>query len=105
MDTVGLSVETVDVNPVLLQSGGRREYDFSVGFSEAGVEGGARRVRVREADLPDWARRSFVDAAEVEAAAEITAVELAAKEDSVGGETAAAAALDTVKPPLAPSRL
>ena len=105
MDTVGLSAATVDINPVLLQSGGRRGYEFSVGFSEAGVEGGARRARVREADLPDWARRSFVDAAEVEAAAEITAVELAAKEDSVGGETAAAAALDTVKPPLAPSRL
>eukprot|EP01046_Picozoa_sp_COSAG06_P060540 COSAG06_NODE_12918_length_1312_cov_1.137675_2_plen_90_part_00 len=61
VDTVGLSVPTVDVAPALVQE--NMAWEFSVGFSEAGVEGGVRRLRVARRALPDWADRSFEAAA------------------------------------------
>ena len=63
VDTVGLSVPTVDVAPALVQDDIDMAWEFSVGFSEAGVEGGVRRLRVARRALPDWANRSFEAAA------------------------------------------
>ena len=59
VDTVGLSVSTIDVAPALLQGRDGMEYEFAVGFSEAGVDGGQRRLRIPSIALPAWANESF----------------------------------------------
>ena len=62
VDTVGLSVSTVDVAPALMQGRDGLEYEFAVGFSEAGVDGGPRKLRIPLNALPVWVNESFAAA-------------------------------------------